>query len=111
MEYGPAMKQRVLDFYDLGLPTAQIAQRLNVSRSWCRRVKQFRGQQRARPGGSRPKLDENARARLAEWVREQPDATLAELRGRILSELGISISIGALWNCLRAMQFSFKKSR
>lgn len=111
MEYGPAMKQRVLDLYDQGYPTREIAERLSVSRSWCRRVKQFRGFSRSRPGGSRPKLEETARARLAQWISQQPDATLSELRVRILSDLGISISIGALWNCLRAMQFSFKKSR
>jgi transposase len=111
MEYGPALKQRVLDLYDQGYPTAKIAERLSVSKSWCRRVKQFRGKQRARPGGSRPKLDQAARVRLAQWISQQPDATLGELRARVLSDLNIEISIGALWNCLRAMQFTLKKKR
>lgn len=111
MEYGPAMRRRVLDLYDQGFPTAQIALRLQVSRSWCRRVKQFRGQQRRRPGGSVAKLDETARQQLARWIAEKPDATLKELQERVRRELDIRISIGALWNALRRMQFTFKKSR
>ena len=43
------------------------------------------------------------RARLEELVREQPDATLPELRER----LGIDISVQTL---SRALQLTFKKS-
>ncbi len=42
---------------------------------------------------------------------ERPDATLEELRGRVLLELGVSVSVGCLWNTLRAMRLTFKKSR
>jgi transposase len=48
---------------------------------------------------------------LSGFVRERPDATLEELRQRIASELGIRISIGALWETLRRMEFTFKTSR
>ena len=42
---------------------------------------------------------------------ERPDATLGELGARVAAELKVSISIGALWETLRAMRLSLKKSR
>ena len=111
MYYGQAMKQRVLGLYDQGCKTKEIAERLCVSKSWCRRVKQFRHHPPRKVGGRAYKLKEEERAILAQWLKEKPDATLAELQARIKRELGIVISGGALWNTLRRMKFSFKKSR
>ncbi len=106
-----AIRERVLAFYDEGLKTKQIATNLRVSASWCRRVKQLRGRPRPRNGGGRPKLNDAACARLCGLVDEKPDATLAELQQRILDELGIKISSGALWNTLRRLKLTLKKSR
>ena len=58
-----------------------------------------------------PRLDGAARARLSAWVGGKPDATLEELRARVLAELGVSVSVGCLWNTLRSMRLTFKKSR
>jgi transposase len=44
-------------------------------------------------------------------VRQTPDATLEELRARIKSELEVAISIGGLWQTLRALDLPLKKSR
>jgi len=106
-----ALRERVLAFYDEGLKTRQIARNLRVSASWCRRVKQFRGRPRPKNGGGRPKLNDQACARLCAFVDEKPDATLAELQRRIADELGITISSGALWNTLRRLRLTLKKSR
>lgn len=111
MAYGQPLRQRVLAYYDEGLKTKQIAERLKVSPAWCRRVKQFRHQPPRKHPGRKPKLDQAARQTLATWIQQQPDATLAELQARIQAEMGITISIGALWNALRDMEFTFKKSR
>lgn len=111
MYYGQAFRKRVLALYDEGYPTQEIAERLRVSKAYCRRVKQRRDQPPPPIGGRAPKLNPEARNKLAEWVAQQPDATLAELRARIASELGTHISIGALWSTLRQMKFTFKKSR
>lgn len=111
MAYGQALKQRVLDLYDEGHRTRAIARQLRVSESWCRRVKQRRHEPPRKIGGGRLRLDAAAQARLGEWVKERPDATLEELRRRIAAELGISISTGALWNTLRRMKLTLKKSR
>ena len=111
MAYGQALRQRVLALYDEGSKTKQIAQRLKVSPAWCRRVKQRRHEPPRKYPGRKPKLDATARATLAVWVQQQPDATLAQLQARLEAELGIALSSGALWNTLRAMKFTFKKSR
>ena len=43
------------------------------------------------------------------WSR-QPDITLDELRAWILQELAVSISISTVWNTLRRLKLTLKKS-
>jgi len=111
MAYGRALKDRVLRLYDEGKQTKEIAERLEVSPAWCRRVRQRRDEPPLKIGGGHFKLDDAGRTALARWVKEQPDATLEELQRRCLAELQIRVSIGALWNTLRRMKLSLKKSR
>jgi transposase len=111
MAYGQAMRRRVLAFYDEGLPTLVIARRLCVSPAWCRRVKQRRDEPPRTIGGRPFKLDAAARETLARWLAEQPDLTLEELRTRLADQRGVAVSTGALWNTLRRMKLSLKKSR
>lgn len=111
MAYPTELRERVLAFYDEGLPTARIALNLRVSTAWCRRLKQFRGRPRPRNGGGTFALDADACAHLERFVRERPDATLVELQRRIATELDIRVSIGALWNTLRRLKLTLKKSR
>lgn len=56
-------------------------------------------------------LDPDQRRKLAGFVDEKPDATLKELQARVKAELEVVISIGALWNSLRRLKFTLKKSR
>lgn len=42
-------------------------------------------------------------------IKDDPDATLAELRVWILAEFGVSISVGGLWNTLERLDLSLKK--
>lgn len=60
---------------------------------------------KAHGGGARPKLDREAVARLLELVRQQPDATLAELRTR----LGVACSIMTIFRVLRRHLITRKK--
>lgn len=110
MAYSMDLRERVLALYDEGMKTKQVAERLRVSPAWTRRVKQRRDEPPRKIGGSAPKLDASSRATLAAWVDDKPDATLEELRRRIDAELKIQVSIGCLWNTLRAMKLTFKKS-
>jgi transposase len=110
MAYGEALKRRVLAFYDQGLQTKQIAERLKVSSSWARRVKQRRDQPPRKVGGGHFKLDQAGQAALCRFVQERADATLQQLRDRVREELQVDISIGALWNTLRRLKLTLKKS-
>lgn len=111
MAYGSALRLRVLQFYDAGQKTSVIAERLAVSRSWCRRVKQRRNELPRKSTGRPLKLDKTACERMKQYIVEQPDSTLEELRAWCQSKLQISISTGGLWSTLRRMKLTLKKSR
>jgi len=111
MAYSMDLRERVLAMYDEGHETKAVAAALRVSRSWARRVKQRRDEQPRKLGGKKPRLDAAARATLAGWVDERPDATLEELRTRVQKELGLTVSVGCLWDTLRRQKLSLKKSR
>jgi len=86
--------------------TKQIAEVFQVSPAWARRVKQRRretGETTPRPmgGATVVKIDP---ARLAELVRQQPDATIKELHQR----LGVACSESAVGMALRRLRLAYK---
>ena len=109
------LRKRALALYDAGHKTAEVVRRLSVSPAWARRQKQRRREGRPIAAGvgtgRRPLLDKRARDVLCGWVRARPDATLQELRRRLADELGLTVSIGTVWNALAAEAFTLKKSR
>lgn len=107
--YSQDLRDRILAAIDRGMSTMQIADIFMVSPAWVRRVAQRRreaGETTPRKmGGPGPiKID---RARLAELVREHPDATLAELRDM----LGVDCAVSSVSAALIKMGLSFKKRR
>ena len=72
MAYSMDLRERVLSLYDEGLKTKQVAKRLKVCPAWARRIKQWRNEGKSiapRPaGGSKPKLDEQARGELSRFA-------------------------------------------
>ncbi len=106
--YSMDLRERVLADSDAGQTTKPVAEKYGVSRTWVRSLKQRRretGEIAPRKGGGRKrKID---RARLTELVREDPDATLAELRER----LAIRCALSAIWTALHELKITFKKSR
>jgi transposase len=107
--YSQDLRDRVLAAGDRGMKTKQIARVFDVSPAWVRRLKQRRretGETAPRPMGGATfiKID---RTLLAELVRQQPDATLEELRQR----LGVQCAISAISMALKALGLSFKKRR
>ena len=110
--YSLDLRQRVLAAYDEGKKTTQVAKQFDVCKAWARRVKQRRRElgiitPLPRNAGRKPKLDEATRARLREFIKAHPDATLEELR----AQLNLEVSIGCLWSTLDQMGLRFKKSR
>jgi transposase len=88
----------------------QIAQTFRVSLSFISRLlgrRRDSGGLEPRPhgGGHPPALDAGQRQRLRELIREQPDATLTELRRR----LKVRCSLVAIWRTLRQLKITRKK--
>ena len=110
--YPDKLRDLVLDAYDEGMPTKQVAERFKVSRSWARRVKQrlreqgLRGAIRQEKHGPDPTLDAGHRRQLAALVRRTPDATLAELT----DQLDLPVSTSTVWRALAGLRLSLKKS-
>jgi transposase len=105
--YSQDLRDRVLAAYDRGMRTKQIVTIFNVSPAWARRVNQRRrdhNETSPRPrGGVRIiKID---RDRLAEIVRQHPDATLAELRDM----LAVACALSSVCMALKKLGFTFKK--
>ena len=108
MAYSMDLRTRVLTDTDAGMGTRAVATKYRVSESWVRRLKQRRREsgeiaprQRTLPP---PKWLSHAE-RIQDLVREQPDATLAELRERS----GSVVSISTVWRALRHLHLTFKK--
>jgi transposase len=110
--YSLDLRERVLAAVDAGQHTrGTIAQLFSVSTAWIRRLVQRRretGSITPRPhrSGPLPKLRAPHLDRLRELVRQQPDATLAELRRR----LGEPVSAATLCRALRRLRLPLKKS-
>lgn len=108
--YSMDLRQRVWADCEAGLGTAEVAAKFSVSQSWVRRLKQrhkANGSLAPRPPSpGRPVALAPYDAQVRELVQADPDATLAELRQR----LGVKVSLSTLYEYLRRINLSFKKS-
>jgi len=110
--YPQKVRELVLSAYEQGLPTAEIARKYEVSRSWARRVKQRLRELNVREAiqqkhGFDPKLGEVEREELAQLVEEAPDSTLNELK----EKLSKPVSVSTICRTLIQMKLTLKKSR
>src|SRR4051794_15545863 len=109
--YSQDLRQRILETVERGEGSLrQIARRFLVSLSFVTRLLQLHrstGSPRPRPhgGGNPAKLSPQDLERLRELVRQQPDATLEELRQR----LGVACSTMTISRALRQLGLPRKK--
>ena len=99
----------MLAAYDRGMKTKQVAEVFQVSPAWARRLKQRRretGETTARPRGGATVIKIDL-ARLAQLVKQRPDATIKELHAM----LGTDGSESAMCMALKRLGLSFKKRR
>ncbi len=99
----------MLAAYDRGMKTKQVAEVFQVSPAWARRLKQRRretGETTARPRGGATVIKIDL-ARLAQLVKQRPDATITELHAM----LGTDGSESAVCMALKRLGLSFKKRR
>jgi len=111
------LRERVVAACDAGGETqAEVAERFRVSPSTVRRLLARRaatGSVAPRPhaGGFPSRVGEAARGVLRGLVREQPDATLAELRGRLADRAGVAVAVTRVSQVLLELGLPRKKSR
>src|SRR5438874_7332832 len=110
--YSMDLRQRVIAACDQKQTTKSVAQRFGVSAAWVRRLKQHRRERGdivpRNGGGSRGrKID---REQLAALVQEKPDATLVELRDRLVALGGKKVTPWAICKVLQELKLTFKKS-
>jgi transposase len=111
MPYSQDLRTRILNAIDQSEGSIrQTASRFQVSTSFIVRLLRRRRETGAiepKPhgGGQPPALDTNQLELLRELVRQQPDATLAELRQR----LGVDCSLAAICRALKKLGITRKK--
>jgi transposase len=106
------MRLRIIDLYDQGTPTKQIAEMLGTCRSGTRRLRpHLRERQTLEPrrGKSGPKsgLSEQLAQQLREAVAVDPDATREELR----QQLQLTVDVRTIGRWLKQLGLALKKSR
>ena len=105
------LRKRIIELYEQGRSTQEIAQFAGFCVAAVRRVRQqYRQRGRLEPQthrcGRKTLLSEERKRRLRELLAAQPDATLAELGGRL--DRSFRTSTIALW--LRRRGWKFKKN-
>jgi transposase len=110
--YPDKLRELVLDCYDEGTETSEIAERFKVSCDWARRVRRRWLEDNIRTvikqkHGPDPLMDAIRREELARLVEQTPDATLEELRKQLL----FPVSLSTVHRTLDEMKLSLKKSR
>jgi transposase len=104
------LRQRVLADYQAGLTFAALGRKYTTSAEWVRQfIRRYEttGEVAARPPRIKtPPFHRRHEADLRAALAAQPDLTLEGLRAK----LGLDVSIGTLWNALRALKISFKKN-
>ncbi len=109
--YSQDLRERVVRACDEQRGTRQeIADWFGVSTAWIRRLLQRRRQTGSfaalpRGGATRTKMTAERCDRLVVLVREQPDATLAELRDR----LAAPVHLATISRALRRLDWTVKK--
>jgi len=110
--YSQDLRERVLAAE--GLSARQAATRFGVSVSYVVKARQRRDRLGdTRPGPQRswtPRKLAAYHAAIAAHVGDHPDATLVELCAWLLAEFGVSASIGTMFNTLRRLGQTLKKS-
>lgn len=108
--YSLDLRERVLADFDAGMGNDAVARKYRVSSRWVYKLRRQRsetGQIAPRRGktGPKPKLAAHL-DQLVQLVKEQPDATLHELR----QKLGVPVSLATLWATLKKLGLTLKKS-
>lgn len=108
--YPIELRERVVRACDRGETPQDVAQQFEVSVRWVQKLLRLRRETgkialRKNPGGRRAVFRGKLAETLQQAVREQPGATLAELR----DTCGVSVSLMCVFRALRRLKITRKK--
>ena len=107
--YSMDLRVRVLADCDGGMATPAVAEKWKVSPPWVRRLLQRRretGETAPRPQRHGPvPLHRTHGDAIRQAVKDEPDATLAELRAK----LALGVALSTMWQAVDRLGLSFKK--
>jgi transposase len=113
--YSQDLRDRVLKAVDGGMPVRQAAPTYAVSIAYIykalirRRMTGDAGINSNR-GHAPRKLSGAQELALVAHIRSRPGLTLAQAQAWLVTEHGVELSTGAIWNAARRLGLSFKKS-
>ena len=112
--YSHDLRERIVAARKDGHSAREVSRLFRISRRSVERYwKQYQstGAVKSRQrGGYRRSCLEGHDGSLRAWIGEKKDLTLAELRERILRDLGIQVGVTALWHRLERLGLSYKKN-
>ena len=112
--YSEDLRARIIAGKKAGESSAKVAERLRVHVRTVERYWERYGEK----GHCLPeKIGGYRRSRLAghektveSWIKAEPSLSLEKLCARCQKQLGVTLTVSALWHRLKAMGLSFKKN-
>lgn len=113
--YSQDLRDRVLAAVDGGMSVREAAVIFKVSVAYIYKARirrRLTGEAGINPNRGRPprKVSPAQELALAAHIRSRPGITLAQAQAWLLAEHSIELSTGAMWNTVRRLGLSFKKS-
>ena len=113
--YSQDLRDRVIAAVDSGVAARQVAATFEVSIAYIYKAlirRRLTGDSGPNPnrGHRRRKLSPDQELALSTHIRSRPGITLAQSQAWLQAEHGVELSTGAVWNAVRRLGLSFKKS-
>ena len=115
--YSDDLRRKVLEAHERGEGTLEeLAERFSVSLGWVGKISaaytRTGGMERppSRKRGRTSKITPEIEQFVKTLVAAQPEATLGELRSRLLQDKQLGTSIGLLWGVLKKLGLRLKKN-
>lgn len=114
--YSLDLRQRICVACDQGDPIQEVAERFEVGRWFVHKVlrqRRLEGSIAPKPRGRGPAavIGPAEQARLRKLLRENPDATLAELCRSLIAAGGAAVSVATMCRTLKRLRLPLKKRR
>ncbi|MFB3127942.1 MAG: hypothetical protein ACE1Z8_10710 [Candidatus Acidiferrales bacterium] len=115
--YSNDLRRKLLEAHEQGRGTLEeLAEEFGVSLGYAKKIsaalrRTGRMERTEQRHGRINQVTPLVQERLREWLRQQPDRTLAELQRQLREQMYVSLSIPRLWVVLRQMKLRLKKSR